>query len=336
MTGPTASGGAPSAGSDRPPFPFLVGCGRSGTTLLRAMFDAHRDVAVPDEVAFIIRYAWPHYAFQYGWPRHFDASRCADLIVADSSFRRWPITDLEARAALTDAVPTSFADTIRELYALAAARRGKSCYADKTPMHVLHLRRLARMFPEARFVHVVRDGRDVAMSYRSVGWGPTTVEDAAVRWRRHVLRGRRDGERLGPGRYREVRYEALVAEPERVLRELCGFLELDWDDGVLHYHERAADVIAATRFPDAHTRLLLPPTPGLRDWRREMAAADVARFEAVAGGLLDELGYGRDAPPPSVRRRATARCRVAVDGAARSWVQVAAGARVVARQVGRR
>ena len=325
-TGPMTVGTALSAGSDHPPFPFFVGCGRSGTTLLRAMFDAHRDMAVPDEVAFIIRYARPHYALQYGWPRRFDAARCADLIVADPSFRRWPITETEVRAALTDAVPTSFADTIRRLYSLAAARSGKPRYADKTPMHVLHLRRLGRLFAEARFVHVVRDGRDVAMSYRSVGWGPTTVEDAAVRWRRSVLRGRRDGERLGPSRYREVRYEELVADPERVLRELCGFLDLDWDEGVLHHHERAAGVIAATRFPDAHGRLLLPPTPGLRDWRREMAAADVARFEAVAGELLDELGYGCGAPPPSARRRATARCRLVADGASRSWVQVVAGA----------
>ncbi len=232
--------------------------------------------------------------------------------------------------------PTSFADTIRELYSLAAAQRGKPRYADKTPMHVLHLRRLGRLFPEARFVHVVRDGRDVALSYRSVGWGPTTVEDAAMRWRRSVLRGRRDGERLGPDRYREVRYEDLVTDPERVLRELCAFLDLEWDDGVLHHHERAAEVIAATRFPGAHSRLLLPPTPGLRDWRREMPAADVARFEAIAGGLLEELGYGCSAVPPSVRRRATARCHVVADRASRSWVQAVAGARVVARQVGRR
>jgi Sulfotransferase family len=174
------------------------------------------------------------------------------------------------------------------------------------------------------------------MSYRSVAWGPTTVEEAAIRWRRSVLRGRRDGERLGAGRYREVRYEELVADPERVLRELCRFLDLEWDDGVLHHHEQAAAVIAATRFPGAHSRLLLPPTPGLRDWRREMAPADVVHFEAIAGGALDELGYGRGAPGPSVRRRATARCRLVADGASRSWTQGAAGARVVARQIGRR
>ena len=248
--------------ADPPTFPFFVGCGRSGTTLLRAMFDAHRDVAVPDEVAFIVRYARPHYALQYGWPLRFDAGRCTDLIMADSSFRRWPISECEARAELAQCRPASFAATIRRLYALVAADRGKSRYADKTPMHVLHLRRLGALFPEARFVHMVRDGRDVAVSYRSVDWGPRTVEEAAIRWRRSVRRGRRDGQRLGPGRYCEVRYEDLVADPASVLPELCRFLDLPWDEDMLRHHDRAADVIASTRFPDAHRRLLLPAIAG--------------------------------------------------------------------------
>jgi hypothetical protein len=320
---------------ERPPFPFFVGCGRSGTTLMRAMFDAHPDVAVPDEVAFIIRYARPHYAVQYGWPRRFDASRCTDLIVADSSFRRWPITADDARDGLGEPQPASYADTIRLLYSLMAARQGKPRYADKTPMHVLHLHRLGRLFPEARFVHVIRDGRDVASSYQRVEWGPDTIEAAALRWRRSVGRGRRAGLRLGPGRYQEVRYERLVAAPEVVLRELCAFLHLRWDEAVLRHHERAAGVIASTQFPEAHRRVLLPPTPGLRDWRRDMAAADVARFEAIAGGLLEELGYGCSAPRPATAR-ARASCRVAADGATRSWVQAVAGARVLARSARRR
>jgi hypothetical protein len=322
-------------GLPRPPFPFLVGCGRSGTTLLRAMFDAHADVCVPDEVAFVVRYARPHRAMQYGWPRRFDAGRCVELIVGDSSFRRWPITAEDARAAVHETVPTSFADTIRTLYALVAAHRGKPRYADKTPMHVLHLPRLARLFPEARFVHVIRDGRDVARSYQSVEWGPSTAEEAALRWRRSVAHGRRSGARLGAGRYREIRYEQLVTEPEPVLRELCRFFELDWDDRVLHHHEQAERVVAATRFPGAHRRVLLPPTPGLRDWRREMPAADVAGFEAIAGRLLDELGYGCSTRPIAATR-ARARCRVAADDVARAGVHAVAGARVILRHAGRR
>ena len=314
---------------DPPPFPFFVGCGRSGTTLLRAMVDSHPEVSVPDEVAFIIRYHRPHRALQYGWPRRFDAAACTDLIVDDASLRRWPVTETEARAALADPPPESFADTVRRLYALVAASQGKPRYADKTPSHVLYLPRLGRLFPEARFVHLIRDGRDVALSYRSVAWGPTTVPEAAVRWRRSVRRGRRDGQRLGPDRYREIRYEALVTDPERVLRDLCPFLEIDWDDAMLQYHERADAVIAATRFPDAHQRLLLPPQPGLRDWRTEMAAEDVDSFEAIAGELLDELGYGRAGERPSVPRRLRSRGRIVADGASRSWTQAVAGGRVL-------
>ncbi len=316
-----------------PPFPFLVGCGRSGTTLLRAMVDSHPEVAIPDEVAFIIRYGRPHRAVQYGWPRRFDAAACADLIVADSSFRRWSLPETEVRAALADPPPASFAQLVRRLYALVAASKGKSRYADKTPMHVLHLRRLAQLFPEARFVHVIRDGRDVALSYQSVGWGPTTVSEAAVRWRRSVRRGRHDGQRLGPARYCEIRYEDLVVDPERVLRELCPFLGLEWDDSMLRYRDRADAVIAATRFPDAHQRLLLPPTSGLRNWRKEMPPKDVEGFEAIAGDLLDELGYGRAGGRPSLPRRLSSRGRIVVDGASRSWAQAMAGGRVLTRHL---
>jgi hypothetical protein len=314
-----------------PTFPFLVGCGRSGTTLLRAMFDARADLAIPDEVAFIIRYARPHYALRYGWPRRFDAAACMDLIADDSSFRRWALPAGAARDAVADPAPTSFADLIRRLYASAAAARGKRRYADKTPMHVRYLPRLARLFPEARFVHVIRDGRDVALSYQSVTWGPTTATQAAIRWRGDVRRGRRDGHRLGPDRYREVRYEELVAEPEPVLRSLCEFLALAWDDAMLHHHVAADAVIAATRFPAAHQRLRLPPTRGLRNWRTDMPGHDLVGFEAIAGDLLDELGYGRATDSPSLDQRISSRTRIVAAGVSQAWTQARAGSRVLAR-----
>jgi len=314
-------------------FPFVVGCGRSGTTLLRAILDSHPDVAVPDEVSFVVRFARPHYALRYGWPRGYDPAAAAGLLLGNESFRRWGLPDDEARAALTGPpAPTSYAATVRRAYAAYAARAGKPRYADKTPMHVLHLRRLGRMFPEARFVHLVRDGRDVAASYRSVAWGPSGIDDAALLWRRRVSAGRRAGPRLGPGRYREVRYEDLVAEPERVVRELCAFLDLTWDDRVLSYHERAGEVIAATRFPAAHGRLAQPPTPGLRDWRRELSAAEVARFEAIAGRELEAAGYERAAPAAGPAGAVAAAGRVVADHARRGWTHARAGARVLAQR----
>jgi len=166
------------------------------------------------------------------------------------------------------------------LWEIAAPR-----YADKTPHYVSHLSLLAARFPEARFVHVVRDGRDVALSLLEVPWGPDTIKEAALHWRRRVLEGRAAG--LPGNRYREVRYEALVADPERELRALTAWLELDYDASMLAYPDRALTV----PHPEHHRRLGLAPTPGLRDWRRDIDSDDAARFEAVAGDALAELGY---------------------------------------------
>ena len=218
----------------RPPvFPFFVGCGRSGTTLLRAMFDAHPDLAVPDEVSFVVRLARPHHARRYGWPRRFDPAACAALIAANASYRRWGLPPRRPGPRWPPRRPACFPDAVRRPTRRGPRTRASPATPTRRPMHVLHLPRLARMFPEARFVHLVRDGRDVALSYSQRGLGP-----GHGRGRRAPLaapggRGPAGGPAAGPGRYREVRYEDLVAEPERVLRDLCGFLDLAWDDALL-------------------------------------------------------------------------------------------------------
>ena len=242
----------------RPIFPFVVGCSRSGTTLLRALLDAHPLLAVPPESHFAVL------------PRL--------RLRRDPWFRLWEIDPPDLRGL-------GVADAVRAVFAAYAAAHGKPRYADKTPHYVSHLPLLADRFPEARFVHVVRDGRDVALSLLEVPWGPDDLEGAALHWRRRVLEGRAAG--LGPARYRELRYEALVADPERELRGLAAWLELSYDPAMLDPARRPV----AMPYPEHHHRLALAPTPGLRDWRREMSAADAARFQAVAGDALAELGY---------------------------------------------
>jgi hypothetical protein len=242
----------------RPIFPFVVGCSRSGTTLVRAMLDAHPLLAVPPESHFAIE------------PRL--------RLRRDRWFRLWGIDAPDVRGL-------DVADAVRAVFAAYAAAQGKPRYADKTPHYVSHLPLLAQRFPEARFVHVVRDGRDVALSLLEVPWGPDTIEGAALHWRRRVLEGRAAA--LPPDRYRELRYEALVADPERELRALAPWLDLDYDPAMLAYPERALVV----PYPEHHARLAAPPTAGLRDHRRDLSAEDRARFEAVAGDALRELGY---------------------------------------------
>jgi hypothetical protein len=283
-------------------FPFFVGCGRSGTTLFRAIFDSHPNLAIPGESHFIVHLV-PNRR-RYESAAGFDAEAFLADLMPHPRFRLWGLADQQVRKALEEDPPSRLADAIRIVFARYAAGQGKGRYGDKTPGYVSHLPRLAELFPEARFVHILRDGRDVSLSYLDVSFGPETVERAALHWRRVVDRGRQAGSRLGPERYVEVRYEDLLADPEGTVRSLCRFIDLEFHPGMFRYPRRAAEVASGSAFPEAHGRLALPPTKGLRDWRSQMPAKDVAAFEQLAGDLLTDLGYERSLGRPSMRARA--------------------------------
>jgi hypothetical protein len=267
-------------------FPFFVGAGRSGTTLLRAMFDAHGEIAIPRESRFVVRLARERHRYEQ------DSGFEVETFEADFAVRLrhrpWDLSLDEAREALMADV-TSYPEAVRCLYSYYARREGKSRYGDKTPSYVTQLPLLKELFPEAKFVHIIRDGRDVALSHLDIeGWGPRSLDEAAVQWRRHVLRGITDGAALGSEAYKELRYEQLVEAPEGVLKGLCDFVGLSYDPAMLRYFERAEKV--AGQVPHFQN-LYRPPTKGLRDWRRQMDSDDVGRFESLAGDLLAELGY---------------------------------------------
>lgn len=285
-------------------FPMIVGRGRSGTTLLRAILASHPDLAIPEESHFIAMLRRPR---RYERPDGFAVERFAEDISGVWWMRRWGLSEPEVRAALEAAAPRNCRDAIRALYRLYARREGKGRYGDKTPIYVLHIAFLARLFPEARFVHVIRDGRDVALSFLDASFGPSTIAEAAWSWRRAVRRGRSAGRRLGSGRYLEVRYEELVADPERSTRHVCDFIGLPFEERMLRYFEQGDRLLVGIDNPHEHTSIMLPPTKGLRDWRRQMSKADVSVFEAIAGDLLSELGYERSNGSPSLGTRIHAR-----------------------------
>ncbi len=302
---------------------FIVGCGRSGTTILRLMFNAHPDVTIPPESQFIARLV-------ASWPRMITGSGVdADAIVALIG-RRLDHMEIDrdlARArlrVLRDRTPRAATEAI---FAIVTERAGKPRWADKTPIQVEEIPTIAGVFPEARFLHIIRDGRDVALSFMERSFGPRDVWDAARLWDRLVRAGVRAGAELGPERYREVRYERLVASPEETLAELCRFVDLDPRPEMLRFFERGGGELTASE-RENHPNVSRALTTGLRDWRTEMAPGDVEAFEAVAGPLLTDLGYERRFPNRSpasalkafveMRRRDVKAGRLAVARALRS------------------
>jgi len=273
-------------------FPFFVGCGRSGTTLLRAMIDSHPLFAVPAETQFILTLAEQR--------RRYEAANgfAIDTFLRDV-FRHtdlsatWGI-DIDTFAhELRRRPPKDYPDAVRSLFGVYAQLREKPLYANKTPIHVLRMPALLELFPDARFIHVIRDGRNVALSFLDSAFGPESIVGCALRWRRYVSRGITSGPRLGSGRYLEIRYEDLVREPATTARTVCRFIDVPFDDHMLRYFDRADEILGQIDHPESHSRLRLPPTQGLRDWRTEMSPDDAERFEAIAGSLLSRLGYER-------------------------------------------
>jgi hypothetical protein len=268
------------------PFVFIVGKGRSGTTLVRAMLTSHPRMAIPPETHFIVPLADDPRVV--GGSGEVDVDAMVERLSRSPGFRRMEIDPEDVRRSLRTAGPLEYSPAIREVFAAYARKSGKDRYGDKSPGQVLQIERLAEMFPESVFIHVLRDGRNVLLSNLETSFGPSDVVQGAVVWKRLVRDGRRAGRRIGASRYSEVRYEDVVSDPEGEIRRLSAFCGLDFDASMLRYFEKAADlgVIASN-----HQNLSRPPTAGLRDWRRQMTSRQVAIFESLAGDTLADLGY---------------------------------------------
>lgn len=285
---------------------IVLGVRRSGTTLLRVMLDRSSELAVPDESYFVPQLATRHRG-------RVDRARFLDDLARVPTLHEWGITASDVAPRLVDGMPPGAA--IGAVFETYAASRGKPRWGDKTPLYMQYLPVLERLFPAARYVHLVRDGRDAALSFLEVpggimteAWGhPRDAAGFALMWRTEVDAARALGARVGPGRYLELRYEALVSAPEETLRGVCAFVDLAFEGAMLDYVGRSRSARKSHQ-----QRLNQPPTPGVRDWRTAMTAEDTRRFEAVAGDLLDTLGYetASAAAPSGAARTALRRYRV--------------------------
>ena len=285
------------------PYVFIVGCPRSGTTLLRRIIDAHRQIAITRETHWIAK----RFERRQGvTPDGLVTPELLSWLLSDEKFTRMGIGQDELEGLVAGEEPVSYSTFVTGVFDLYGKGQGKRLVGDKTPAYVRRIPTLHALWPEARFVHIIRDGRDVCMSAinwrkadhalgRFSTWGVDPITTAAVWWEWHVRLGREDGGSLAPKLYHEVRYEALVSEPANECETLCDFLNLPYDEGMLRFHERLPD-------PRFYVKKKWRPiVTGLRDWRAEMPAEDLERFEAVAGDLLQELGYERAFPFPSSR-----------------------------------
>ena len=282
---------------------FTFGFERSGTTLLSMMLGAHPDLAVPFSPTGL-------------WFRYHQELELYDQLRQQADRDRL-IQDIlqEERIQIWDAVP-EFED-IRERVADGGYRRvvaafhefyaqyhGKPRWAlhDIATLYEMHIAN--EWFPEARFLHIVRDVRDVALSHKSYRYGSSNACEVSLAWREAVRTNLMMGKILGPERYKVVRFEELIDASEETLQQICDFFGLSFDVRMLIYAE---DV---NRKVPAHIRSLWPALGGQPDrskigrWREGLKSYEVAAVNEITEDVMAECGYEMDGQSKTLMKEA--------------------------------
>jgi protein-tyrosine sulfotransferase len=254
---------------------FIGGAGRSGTTLLRVMLNAHPRLCSGPEFKLL--------------PQAIELYRetLAQKEILKSYF-------LEQRD-----VDEMFSRLIQSFFENFRSNAHASRMVEKTPHNVLIMRELASIMPDARFIHVIRDGRDVACSLLKMKWyGPdgklvwyvSDLGNAAKYWVEVVTKGLEDAQHPSlRGKVTALRYEDLVADPAQAMKDVLAFLDEPWSDAVLEHARVARGYEPRESSTDQVSRQIYSSSVGR--WRKEFSEDDVEEFREIAGDLLLRLGY---------------------------------------------
>jgi hypothetical protein len=207
---------------------FVVGCDRSGTTLLQNLLNAHSEIFMTYELGLI-------YPFE---DRYRKNGPSATVALARERGLLQGIEEFDEDAIHRCGGDQSFAKLMAELYRLQTKKQGKRIWGDKRPDYTGKIPRLAELFPRARFINLVRDPRAVAFSWAKTDWGPMTAYYAARKWKLRVQEARLSLDQLDPNRSLTVLFEDLVGNPESILKQICDFIQVKFDPMMLDTSRR--------------------------------------------------------------------------------------------------
>lgn len=262
---------------------FIVGMNGSGTTMLLDCLDNHPDLygfrretkILP--YFFSARHKYGDLSFDENFLRLWDDIRQVPL------FRQCNNGDIPPLPDNWRELPRTLASIVESIFSFFANKEGKQRWCEKTPMHALHIDTLARMFPNAHFVHIIRDGRASAASfYRRWGYKP---ELTMYRWKNVVQEARRQGAKIG-SRYLEVAYETLTLDPKTQMQQICAFLLVEYNDRVLSTSRQRS-------FTGSSESNIVA---NVDKWRNYFDRERINRLEQIAGKTLAEFGYDTDCP----------------------------------------
>ena len=269
---------------------FVVGCPRSGTTMLQLMLHAHPRIAIPPETRFVLEGYWRRKRF--GDLRQPERRReLARWILHTKTTRAYDL-GLDTAAVEEEIVagPPTLGSAMGIVFRAYARRFGKPRWGDKRPAYVDNLDLILRMFPDAQIITIIRDGRDCVASLKEMPWHHAGIYESISIWARAVDRAREAGRRLGPDRYHELSYERLVRDPEPDLRALCDFLGEPFDPAMTEPASVADVAVPADKTWHERTRKAVSDDR-VGSWRTRLSPDEIALCETILGPRLRSCGY---------------------------------------------
>jgi hypothetical protein len=274
--------------NDRPI--FVMGCPRSGTTMVQLMLHAHPNIAIPPETRFVL--AAYHERERFGDLADPANRRALARWIVDRRATGFADLGLDADQ-VTDRIvagPPTLGSALGIVFQAYAERFGKPRWGDKRPAYLSNIDRIRRLFPDAQIVNIVRDGRDCVASLIEMPWHRADIYHTIAQWAAAVDQSRRAARTLPADSYLEISYERLVASPERELTRLCAYLGEE-------YHPAMCEPsrVAPVAVPEQkvwHQRTHQPvSTEQVGSWARRLEPAQLALCEALLGRRLRRLGY---------------------------------------------
>jgi hypothetical protein len=276
---------------DRSPF-FMFGFDRSGTTLLSMMVGAHPDLAVP----FSCTGLWYRYAGKLERYGNLEEQDNLTLLVGDllreERIQLWdvPLTSDDVLSAIRG---RDYPSVVAAFHSAYAAKLGKPRWGNIDIATIDDMDVVNAWFADARFIHIVRDGRDVALSHEKYRYGLSNTLETAMQWDRRVSANLKMGSILGEERYLVIRYEDLVLHSKDILQKICDFLGVRFSEEMLEYDKSVRRRVPEEKlwlWPKLDSK---PDKNNTYRWKEVMSRNKRIVFERNAGELLAKLGYDR-------------------------------------------
>jgi hypothetical protein len=284
---------------------FIIGNPRSGTTLLRLMLTCHKNIVIPPECGFAVWF-YDKYGRQGGWETdNFRLRQFLEDLFHARKIEHWELNKEDLFRFLKRRQPSSYSELVSLVYEYYGISRGRAFtrWGDKNNFYLHHILTIKAMFPDAHFVHIVRDGRDVACSYKKLGEKtidsiyapklPVQIKDIAEQWSTNVDTAVQSFASMEWQKVCEIRFEDLILNPEPALRRLCSQLGEEYDPAMLGYYvKNREDQLEPKELIDWKEKNLKPPIRSeVGRYKRELSEQDSEVFEEIAGRELARYGY---------------------------------------------